>query len=186
MCRRCGKNNGFGRRPWSPSMSLKRFPAGVSPTPDRLTLPRTRHALQVRPVETPCPRGCLTNVSVHHQCVDRGRSLCSFSKLLSRCRALRPRIVALATRSPHPPPPTFRVDRMRPKLPVGPRFSPREIPDGDAAAHVARGVAQLWPYRATVRLHIPANSEQARTAATYGTIEHTVAAWRSVPTPRRH
>ena len=66
---------------------------------------------------------------------------------------------------------TFRVDRMVPKTPVGPRFSPREIPGGDAAAHVARGVAQLWPYRATVRLHIPADSEQARSAATYGTIE---------------
>lgn len=66
---------------------------------------------------------------------------------------------------------TFRVDRMTPKTPVGPRFSPREIPGGDAAAHVARGVAQLWPYRATIRLHLPADHEQARAAATYGTIE---------------
>ncbi|WP_405147961.1 YafY family transcriptional regulator [Nocardia salmonicida] len=66
---------------------------------------------------------------------------------------------------------TFRVDRMQPRIPVGPRFSPREIPGGDAAAHVANGVAQLWPYRAVVRLHVPADSEPARSAATYGTVE---------------
>ncbi|MFD4460400.1 hypothetical protein [Nocardia sp. NPDC058480] len=36
---------------------------------------------------------------------------------------------------------------------------------------MAKGVAQLWPYRATVRLHVPADSEQARSAATYATVE---------------
>ncbi len=48
---------------------------------------------------------------------------------------------------------TFRVDRIRPRTPTGPRFTPREIPGGDAAAHVARSVAQMWPDQATIRLH---------------------------------
>lgn len=66
---------------------------------------------------------------------------------------------------------TFRVDRMRPWIPTGPRFAPRDLPNGDAAAFVAHGVAQLWPYQATVRLHAPAESEAARSYATYGRIE---------------
>ncbi|MGA5818526.1 helix-turn-helix transcriptional regulator [Kitasatospora sp. NPDC094028] len=63
------------------------------------------------------------------------------------------------------------ADRISPRTPTGPRFTPRALPDGDAAAHVARGVAQMWPYRATIRLHAPAHSATAREAATYGTIE---------------
>ncbi|MDH6132744.1 putative DNA-binding transcriptional regulator YafY [Kitasatospora sp. MAA4] len=66
---------------------------------------------------------------------------------------------------------TFRVDRISPRTPTGPRFTPREVPGGDAAAHVARGVARMWPYRATIRLHTPAHSSTARSAATYGTVE---------------
>ncbi|WP_119730866.1 helix-turn-helix transcriptional regulator [Thermomonospora amylolytica] len=66
---------------------------------------------------------------------------------------------------------TFRVDRIRTRTPAGPRFTPREVPGGDAAAFVARGVAESWPYRATVRLHAPADSEAARSAVTYGRIE---------------
>ncbi|WP_158884755.1 helix-turn-helix transcriptional regulator [Amycolatopsis anabasis] len=66
---------------------------------------------------------------------------------------------------------TFRVDRMRPRIPTGPRFAPREIPGGDAAAFVSRGVARMWPYQATVLLHAPADSPHARSATTYGRIE---------------
>ena len=66
---------------------------------------------------------------------------------------------------------TFRVDRIHPVTPTGPRFTPRDLPGGDPAAYVARSVAQMWPYQATVRLHTPAASEIARTAATYGRIE---------------
>ncbi len=37
---------------------------------------------------------------------------------------------------------TFRVDRMRPRTPTGPRFTPRPLPgDGDLASYVARGVS---------------------------------------------
>jgi predicted DNA-binding transcriptional regulator YafY len=66
---------------------------------------------------------------------------------------------------------TFRVDRMRPRIPTGPRFAPRELPGGDAAAYVTRGVARMWPYQATVRLHAGAASREARMCTTYGRIE---------------
>ena len=52
---------------------------------------------------------------------------------------------------------TFRADRVRPHLPTGPRFTPREPPE-DAARHVVRGAAsRAWPYPARVRLHAPAD-----------------------------
>jgi predicted DNA-binding transcriptional regulator YafY len=51
---------------------------------------------------------------------------------------------------------TFRADRIQPRLPPGPRFTPREPPE-DAARHVVRGVASTaWPYPARVRLHAAA------------------------------
>ncbi|MFE3257562.1 helix-turn-helix transcriptional regulator [Nocardia sp. NPDC059229] len=66
---------------------------------------------------------------------------------------------------------TFRVDRMELKTPVGPRFTPRALPGDDAAAFVACGIAQRWPFRATLRLHAPAESDAARATATYGSLE---------------
>lgn len=62
---------------------------------------------------------------------------------------------------------TFRVDRMEPKQLPGPRFAPRAVPGGDATAFVTRGVAQLWPYEATVRLHVPADAPEAQEWITY-------------------
>lgn len=48
---------------------------------------------------------------------------------------------------------TFRGDRIEPRTPTGPRFSPRELP-GDVAEHVRKGVSTAgWRHRATVRLH---------------------------------
>jgi predicted DNA-binding transcriptional regulator YafY len=66
---------------------------------------------------------------------------------------------------------TFRVDRIRPRTPAGPRFTPRDLPGGDPAAYVAGSVARMWAYQATVRLHTPAVSDVAQTAATYGRVE---------------
>ncbi|HEX6356129.1 YafY family protein [Actinophytocola sp.] len=66
---------------------------------------------------------------------------------------------------------TFRVDRMRPKVPLGARFRPRDIPGGDAAAFVAAKIARMWPFQATVRLPLPAEHEKVRELATYGTVE---------------
>jgi predicted DNA-binding transcriptional regulator YafY len=52
---------------------------------------------------------------------------------------------------------TFRVDRMRPRQPTGPRFTPRQVPGGDVTAYVERTVGQAtWRYRARVLLHAPA------------------------------
>jgi predicted DNA-binding transcriptional regulator YafY len=51
---------------------------------------------------------------------------------------------------------TFRADRVRPRLPTGPRFTPREPPE-DAARHVLRGTASsAWRYPARIRLHAAA------------------------------
>lgn len=51
----------------------------------------------------------------------------------------------------------FRVDRMTPRVPTGPRFTPRELPsDGDVAAYVERGVnTAMWRFRGTILLHAP-------------------------------
>jgi predicted DNA-binding transcriptional regulator YafY len=58
---------------------------------------------------------------------------------------------------------TFRVDRMTPKVPTGPRFAPREPPEGDVARFVQRNVgAATWRFHAKVRLHAPAEHVRAR------------------------
>jgi len=50
---------------------------------------------------------------------------------------------------------TFRADRIRPRLPTGPRFTPREPPE-DPVAHVVRGAGSLaWRHPAKVRFHAP-------------------------------
>ena len=55
---------------------------------------------------------------------------------------------------------TFRADRIAPRTPTGPRFTPRELPGGDVAAFVAnrfRGFsAGDWPCRGEVILDLPA------------------------------
>jgi predicted DNA-binding transcriptional regulator YafY len=53
---------------------------------------------------------------------------------------------------------TFRVDRIEPRMPTGPRFTPRELPpDREIAAQVARGVGEAtWRYRASVIVHASA------------------------------
>nr|WP_236808842.1 transcriptional regulator [Amycolatopsis albispora] len=56
---------------------------------------------------------------------------------------------------------TFRADRITPRVPTGPRFTPRELPGGDVAAFVAnrfRGSTGSgeWPCRGEVILDLPA------------------------------
>ncbi|MFD5827902.1 helix-turn-helix transcriptional regulator [Lentzea sp. NPDC060358] len=51
---------------------------------------------------------------------------------------------------------TFRLDRMTVRTPFGARFTPREIPGGDAGAFVAARVAGRWPVQGVVRLGVPA------------------------------
>jgi predicted DNA-binding transcriptional regulator YafY len=53
---------------------------------------------------------------------------------------------------------TFRADRIEPRPPTGPRFTPRPVPsDREIAEQVARGAGQAtWRYRARVVVHAPA------------------------------
>ncbi|MEV6678215.1 WYL domain-containing protein [Streptomyces erythrochromogenes] len=67
---------------------------------------------------------------------------------------------------------TFRVDRLVPRTPSGPRFTPRELPGNDAAAYVARRLsAQAWPVRATVTLHESATAVAGRVWPGMGVVE---------------
>lgn len=67
---------------------------------------------------------------------------------------------------------TFRVDRLRPRIPTGPRFTPREPPDGDVATYLANRLsARAWAYRATVTLHEPADSVAGRVWPGAGVVE---------------
>ena len=51
---------------------------------------------------------------------------------------------------------TFRVDRIKPKIPTGPRFKPRTLTDEDAASYVQRSAGSAtWRYRARIRIHAP-------------------------------
>jgi predicted DNA-binding transcriptional regulator YafY len=66
---------------------------------------------------------------------------------------------------------TFRVDRIRPRTPTGPRFTPRDLPD-DVAAYVSRRVsAAAWRYRARVTVHAPADVVADRISPAVGTVE---------------
>ncbi|PXY19724.1 helix-turn-helix transcriptional regulator [Prauserella muralis] len=56
---------------------------------------------------------------------------------------------------------TYRADRITPRIPTGPRFTPRELPGGDVAAFVARRFSGSdgsggWPCRGEVILGLPA------------------------------
>jgi predicted DNA-binding transcriptional regulator YafY len=67
---------------------------------------------------------------------------------------------------------TYRVDRLRLKIPNGPRFAPRPPPSDDLAAYVARGVsAAAWRQRARVIVHAPAALISERLPPAVGVIE---------------
>jgi predicted DNA-binding transcriptional regulator YafY len=57
---------------------------------------------------------------------------------------------------------TFRVDRIRPRTPTGPRFTPRELPGGQVSTFVTSrfrgndGTTTDWPCQGEVILHLPA------------------------------
>lgn len=49
---------------------------------------------------------------------------------------------------------SYRVDRLHARTPTGPRFPPREAPEGDVVTYLSNQLsARAWPYRATVTLH---------------------------------
>ncbi|MER5224686.1 helix-turn-helix transcriptional regulator [Streptomyces flaveus] len=67
---------------------------------------------------------------------------------------------------------TFRVDRLTPRTPTGPRFTPRELPDGDVATYLAHQLSsRTWPVRATITLHESAEAVADRVWPGMGVIE---------------
>lgn len=64
---------------------------------------------------------------------------------------------------------TFRVDRLTPRIPTGPRFAPRELPAEGVASYVDRGVSQaMWEFRARIRVFAPMSVVASRLPATAG------------------
>jgi predicted DNA-binding transcriptional regulator YafY len=67
---------------------------------------------------------------------------------------------------------TFRVDRLQLKRTPGPRFEPREPPDGDVTAYLTRQLsAGPWAVRATVTMHEPADVVAERVWPGMGAVE---------------
>ncbi|MBN6039656.1 YafY family protein [Amycolatopsis sp. 195334CR] len=67
---------------------------------------------------------------------------------------------------------TFRVDRLVPKTPGGPRFTPRELPYEDVATYLSHQLsARAWPCQATVTLHESADAVADRVWPGMGALE---------------
>ncbi|WP_371581309.1 helix-turn-helix transcriptional regulator [Streptomyces sp. NBC_01314] len=67
---------------------------------------------------------------------------------------------------------TFRVDRVTPRPPHGPRFTPREPPADDLAAYVSKGVStRVYASHAVVRLLVPLHEAAERISPSAGTLE---------------
>lgn len=67
---------------------------------------------------------------------------------------------------------TFRADRIRPRIPAGPRFTPRELPSEDLADWVSRGTwGAAWRYDVRVLVHESRQDLIARVPAYIGDFE---------------
>lgn len=67
---------------------------------------------------------------------------------------------------------TFRVDRMRPRTPIGPRFAPRPLPHDDIAQYLVESFGRMsWPCRARVVMHAPASWVSPWVRADQGVVE---------------
>ncbi len=67
---------------------------------------------------------------------------------------------------------TFRVDRLRPRIPHGPRFTPRDAPDVDLGRMVSHGVSTApYRYQALITLEVSAALAADRIPPTVGVIE---------------
>ncbi|MEU6332217.1 YafY family protein [Streptomyces sp. NPDC047049] len=67
---------------------------------------------------------------------------------------------------------TYRVDRLTPTPPHGPRFTPRPPPAADLAAYVSRGIStRVYARQATVLLHAPLERAAERIGPAAGTLE---------------
>lgn len=66
---------------------------------------------------------------------------------------------------------TFRLDRLTPRTPTGPRFVPRDPPDSDLAAWTARGTtSRAYRYPGQFTVHAPAAAVADRIPPEAGTI----------------
>ncbi len=67
---------------------------------------------------------------------------------------------------------TYRVDRLRPRIPNGPRFTPREAPEIDLGHFVSHGVSSApYRYQARIVLDVPIEVATDRIPATVGALE---------------
>ncbi|MGH3681746.1 MAG: helix-turn-helix transcriptional regulator, partial [Natronosporangium sp.] len=67
---------------------------------------------------------------------------------------------------------TFRVDRLTPRTPTGPRFSPRQPPASDLAAYTSYAVSTgVYRHRATVTVYAPAEAVVERIPPTVGAVQ---------------
>ncbi len=66
---------------------------------------------------------------------------------------------------------TFRLDRLAPRTPTGPRFAPRDAPDPDIAAYTSRGITtDAYRYRCRVTVQAPAHVVADHIGPTIGVI----------------
>lgn len=67
---------------------------------------------------------------------------------------------------------TFRVDRLKPQPPAGPRFTPRPLPSEDIAEYLTQGVTNAaWKVRARLRVHMSAEKLSEKIGPWVGTVE---------------
>ena len=66
---------------------------------------------------------------------------------------------------------TFRVDRVTPRTPTGPRFTPREAPEDSWRPEDRNTARRPWTYRARVRLDVQAERVGNRVTAAGGRLE---------------
>jgi predicted DNA-binding transcriptional regulator YafY len=72
---------------------------------------------------------------------------------------------------------SFRVDRLHPRVPTGPRFTPRPLPAQDLATYLSLGVTtRAYRYRARFTLHVPVEVAAERVPPTVGVLEERDAA----------
>jgi predicted DNA-binding transcriptional regulator YafY len=69
---------------------------------------------------------------------------------------------------------TYRVDRITPRIPTGPRFTPRQLPEADIAAYTSRGITtRAYRYQARFTVHAPAEEVSTRFPPSIAYVEAT-------------
>ncbi|GAA2992964.1 helix-turn-helix transcriptional regulator [Actinokineospora diospyrosa] len=67
---------------------------------------------------------------------------------------------------------TFRVDRLTPRTPTGPRFAPRDLPEQDVGRYFVRSMTTTrFRYRARLTMHAPATEVADEVPPTIGLVE---------------